>query len=852
MLDSLARSLVRSGSPAVMGWAAPVLDNEATLFAANLYLRLAQGERLAHALAYARFELVNSQYLPAGPDGRPRSDDWHLARLYLNRTGGGALATAGGPKRFLEQGRAFKAFLNAKEGQVRVAGELEFVGRRRQVQEVLRELRAPAGQRKAGVVIRGIGRQGKSSLAHRVAQRLEPTHKAVVVHGAYDATAILRAFAGQIGSPKVTEITDRWMSQVRDDPTRLQPALLEILDGPCSQNSGNGQADRPALLVIDDFEQALDGRESGDHVVKTHLIDSIQSVLRAFNNTSGNSRLLFTWRFRFTLPVDGADLAGRLYDIELPPMNERESRKQALARMRLDEADRQLTESGALGLLGRIVATARGNPGLQDVLFSLALESPDKCSACLDQMDEYIKSGKVPTNDEVRELFERLAFEGVLDLLKPDEKQLLRTMRLFDLPVPESVALLVAQEQVQEGAAGRIRRLRSLGLLESYDDPRLAESDLAVNKLVAPLVGEALTPDEEGALAAAHAEPLLEAWGGATGSKTRDYLQDVELTRLGLLGRRANVVAAAAADALHFLEQQFEYEVAAGWARAVTALLEEEGVEPSVELRRIAGERLGQVGDTDAGDALLERAAERAEDPASADAEARGAVFLSFARSLVQRGELDRAHGYFQKAMELASDKRSRAVTLGDIARIRAGKGEVEEALRLHEEELKVYEGLGDKRSRAVTLGDIARIRAGKGEVDEALRLHEERLGIFEGLGDKRSRSVTLQDLAGLDLQMERPQEAFGRLVEAYRIVQEINALDGICAIGMDLGQLLCMAGHAEQGLAVLERSRQGFERMGWTAQANQPGRGPDRTILERRIDGCRGGLGGFPDRRRT
>ena len=71
-----------------------------------------------------------------------------------------------------------------------------------------------------------------------------------------------------------------------------------------------------------------------------------------------------------------------------------------------------------------------------------------------------------------------------------------------------------------------------------------------------------------------------------------------------------------------------------------------------------------------------------------------------------------------------AGEVRERAVTLGDIARLRARKGDVDEALRLHHEELEVYERLGEVRERAVTLGDIARLRARKGEVDEALRLH--------------------------------------------------------------------------------------------------------------------------------
>ena len=82
----------------------------------------------------------------------------------------------------------------------------------------------------------------------------------------------------------------------------------------------------------------------------------------------------------------------------------------------------------------------------------------------------------------------------------------------------------------------------------------------------------------------------------------------------------------------------------------------------------------------------------------------------------------ERLHVY-----EALGDRRGRAVTLGDIARIKTAKGEVDAALTLHEERVQVFEALGDRRERAVTLGDIARIKRAKGEVDAALTLHEER-----------------------------------------------------------------------------------------------------------------------------
>ena len=110
-----------------------------------------------------------------------------------------------------EQGRrrrpracAFKAFLKRQKQEVPVVSAFEFVGRRRQLQLILREFNKPDTDRKAGVFIRGPGRQGKSSLAARVAERLEErAYKVVVVHGRYDASAILQAF-------REFEVRGRW------------------------------------------------------------------------------------------------------------------------------------------------------------------------------------------------------------------------------------------------------------------------------------------------------------------------------------------------------------------------------------------------------------------------------------------------------------------------------------------------------------------------------------------------------------------------------------------------------------------------------------------------------------------
>ena len=122
---------------------------------------------------------------------------------------------------------------------------------------------------------------------------------------------------------------------------------------------------------------------------------------------------------------------------------------------------------------------------------------------------------------------------------------------------------------------------------------------------------------------------------------------------------------------------------------------------------------------------------------------------------------------------------------------------------------------MGEERARAITLGDIARLLAAKGDVDQALKLHQEKLAIVEALGDPDSIAHTLWSVAQIELRQQHFEQAFEHLAVSYDINLKLGRLDAICSVGQDFGQLLCVAGDREKGLAVLERSRDDFVKLG-------------------------------------
>lgn len=233
----------------------------------------------------------------------------------------------------------------------------------------------------------------------------------------------------------------------------------------------------------------------------------LAGVLAAFDPARTDSRLLVTSRFTFTL----GGLETRLEDVQLRPLSEVAQRKLQRRQQALIPPERLAERTG---LSGRALAVSRGNPGLQDLIGLKLVYGKqvglDRAEAAVAGMEAYLQQGGLPADTEVRAFLENLALDTLLGEAGTASLALLRAATLFDLPVPEPVIGMLAG--AVGGSAGR---LRGLGLVDPYPDlhdpARLA---LAANPLAAGRAGP-LSPDEQAALAAVCAGPLLAAWGGA-------------------------------------------------------------------------------------------------------------------------------------------------------------------------------------------------------------------------------------------------------------------------------------------------------------------------------------------------
>ena len=761
--DSFSQSLISAGVANVLGWDGSVYDRDALFFAERFYDGLARYESPAYSAASARrLSLLSNLDDPA--TGR----HWHLARLYIGAAGGRPLCRRDRPRRRLTAA-ARNEFLDRSEKRVPVATALEFVGRRRQAQEILRLFRE---QNHAGVLIHGMGNIGKSSLAARIAGRL-PRLKPVVIYKDYDALSIFDRLMQAVAPARRNDFRHIWRDSIGNSPASLQEAIEDLFDSVFSET--------PILMIIDDFEQILETptRDNTRIFIKDspgypdEWRTAISAVIKAFDACRpANSRLIFTSRYQFILlDSGGRDLAECLARIQLPPMSSRERTKQW-------EAARTITGAGSHGLkepepdiLEEIIEAAGGNPGLQQVLSNPLLSGELQAArTALHQVQHWKKTGNLPKDpSEAQDFFIRISFETYLDALTDSQQSLLRIAVFFseNVPIPRTALTAAAVAVGISDPESDLDRLTALGLIDQWEEINTIPH-MAANPLARPLAAAPFTGEEASLLAENVFSPMVSAWQRSdTGFP--DALRSVELARIALMTEvpleLLEKIVIAASDFLFYSLNDATKALAL--LKPAIQMMDRRSHQPSPGFILAGANCAERLGDRVFQLDLLNRGQTLETDDVIGLAQikvlfAKATLFDNTPEKTLET--LRESAGLFKKEQ----DERSHAVTMGYLADILQQQGETAEALRIRkEEELPVYDKLGDVRSRAVTMGKIADILQQQGETAEALRIRkEEELPVYDKLGDVRSRAVTMGKIADI-LQQQ------GETAEALRIRKE-------------------------------------------------------------------------------
>jgi tetratricopeptide (TPR) repeat protein len=141
-------------------------------------------------------------------------------------------------------------------------------------------------------------------------------------------------------------------------------------------------------------------------------------------------------------------------------------------------------------------------------------------------------------------------------------------------------------------------------------------------------------------------------------------------------------------------------------------------------------------------------------------------------------GELKEALSELERCLHLSEkDMYGMANALGNIGLVLRQLGKPEEALKHHQQALKIHEEIGNKLGMAQDYGNIGLVLMQLGKPEEALKHHQQALKIHEEIGNKLGMANQLGNIAIL-IAANQPQKALTLLENALNIFNQIGAVN--------------------------------------------------------------------------
>jgi tetratricopeptide (TPR) repeat protein len=362
---SFARLLVENHNlPAVLGWGRSVADQQATHAEKILYHELSRGRTIPDAVQRSRYELIRKYQSSSDPA-------WPLLRLFSSGMPLNPLVQTG--QRWQPKIRQM-THIYLKNSQVRVLKE-GFVGRRRQLQIGLRALRQDFD--KVGVLLLGTAGLGKSCLAGKISERFNG-YTLIIVHGKLDAITLGAA------------LTDAFIIS-RDEKGQQILSQQQEMTKKLANLCATSFKEKNYLLLLDDFEQNLEGADQGQPgPLRLEVADLLKTLFHYLPFSGKMTQLIITCRYEFSLTEQSRDLAAeRLEKVWLTGFQESEILKKA-------QQLKNIFNYADQSQVPQLLSAGCGNPLLMERLDLLpgqmkTAEAPDLAAAIKEKQEDFIR-----------------------------------------------------------------------------------------------------------------------------------------------------------------------------------------------------------------------------------------------------------------------------------------------------------------------------------------------------------------------------------------------------------------------------------------------------------------------------
>jgi tetratricopeptide (TPR) repeat protein len=733
-LGGICQGLVSEEVPLAIGWAASIADDIATEFASTLYTTLAAGQSINRALAQARraiFKKCEERGYPG----------WTLPVLY------GATTQA----LLFDQQRPPVPPPTSSAPQLPLPGMKEgytehFVGRRREIQRLLPALREGALQ---VVLLTGMGGAGKSTLATRIARKLEAAgFKPIPISGTKENPLSTARLFEACGDAFLDVGLREELATLRD-PNLSERDRLRYIVSVLNRSR--------FVLVLDNFEVNLN--EDTRRIISKDLAEFYTTLL---NSLAGGSRAIITCRYQ---PADVPNLPPTVREETLEDFPESAFLKfmlrDPLVERRYYNGDYH-SDQPPRDLLRELHRLLGGTPRfLAQTREWLKTITADELQQALSNIELPQTGGQNALREARNRYCEEIITARLYGYLNTDSRRALSRAAVFGVPVNLD-ALAAVTGETTETLRAFTQQWQDYAL--AYPErERVEGTDLWT--IYGLLRGWLLEPER---LTTDDRQSAHQAAG--------DFLRDL------VKQKRAGDLGLTWIDCL--LEARAQYLATGDYeeARAATARLSafyvrqglyEEVVKLNSEL--LAYEEhprpMSWIGRASADQAKYPEAREWYQRCLMATendiSEGASDAWHGLATIDMNEGNHAAAREKFQKALEIeqqSGDRAGEAATWHQLASIDLEENDYAAAREKSQRALETFKQIGNRVGEAATWHQLASIDMNEGDYAAAREKFRKSLEIKQQIGDRAGEAQTFYQLGALAWKM-------GRLAEGMRLV---------------------------------------------------------------------------------
>jgi tetratricopeptide (TPR) repeat protein len=201
-----------------------------------------------------------------------------------------------------------------------------------------------------------------------------------------------------------------------------------------------------------------------------------------------------------------------------------------------------------------------------------------------------------------------------------------------------------------------------------------------------------------------------------------------------------------------------------------------------------------------------------------------------------QQGDYDEARRLYQESLDIFEQLGDRPHTGGtkhQLGMLAHDQGDYPEARRLYQESLAIFEGLHDLPRMAATKHQLGMLAHDQGDYPEARRLYQESLAIKEELRDRLGIAQSKHQLGMLAQLAGDYAEARRLYQESLDIEEQLGNRSGIATSKHQLGRLAELDGDIPAARALYQGALAILEALG-SPEAEKPRRGLERLASEK------------------